>query len=148
MRGCLGRNGGGTSEKAGAGWRHVRGVSVRTDFRQNRSPPGQLRSLRVCLSLQGDALLALWKVERRQLENIITVVIKCSLEIHGLFETQEAEEGLDVRVKIGEARERRVAPAFWERVPTPRHLSLSGNPECCGAQGLSPPVASWTLELG
>lgn len=55
----------------------------------------------VYLSLQGDALLALWKVERRQLKNIITVVIKCSLEIHGLFETQESEEGLDVRVKIG-----------------------------------------------
>ncbi|XP_047561108.1 adenylate cyclase type 10 isoform X1 [Lutra lutra] len=52
------------------------------------------------LKFAGDALLALWKVERRQLENIITVVIKCSLEIHGLFETQESEEGLDVRVKI------------------------------------------------
>ena len=50
---------------------------------------------------QGDALLALWKVERKQLKNIITVVIKCSLEIHGLFETQESEEGLDIRVKIG-----------------------------------------------
>lgn len=53
------------------------------------------------LSLQGDALLALWKVERKYLKDIITVVIKCSLEIHGLFETQESEEGLDVRVKIG-----------------------------------------------
>uniref|UniRef100_A0A8C8X9J1 Adenylate cyclase type 10 n=1 Tax=Panthera leo TaxID=9689 RepID=A0A8C8X9J1_PANLE len=53
------------------------------------------------LKFAGDALLALWKVERRQLKNIITVVIKCSLEIHGLFETQESEEGLDVRVKIG-----------------------------------------------
>ncbi|KAF3823453.1 hypothetical protein GH733_010889 [Mirounga leonina] len=52
------------------------------------------------LKFAGDALLALWKVERRQLKNIITVVIKCSLEIHGLFETQESEEGLDVRVKI------------------------------------------------
>ncbi|XP_031291702.1 adenylate cyclase type 10 [Camelus dromedarius] len=53
------------------------------------------------LKFAGDALLALWKVERRQLKNIITVVIKCSLEIHGLFETQESEEDLDVRVKIG-----------------------------------------------
>uniref|UniRef100_A0A8D1XN50 Adenylate cyclase type 10 n=1 Tax=Sus scrofa TaxID=9823 RepID=A0A8D1XN50_PIG len=53
------------------------------------------------LKFAGDALLALWKVERRQLKNIITVVIKCSLEIHGLFETQESEEGLDIRVKIG-----------------------------------------------
>ncbi|XP_016047464.1 adenylate cyclase type 10 [Erinaceus europaeus] len=53
------------------------------------------------LKFAGDALLALWKVERKQLKNIITVVVKCSLEIHGLFDSQESEEGLDVRVKIG-----------------------------------------------
>ncbi|KAM6217259.1 adenylate cyclase type 10 [Rhynchocyon petersi] len=53
------------------------------------------------LKFAGDALLALWKVERKQLKNIITVVIKCSLEIHRLFETQLSEEGLDIRVKIG-----------------------------------------------
>ncbi|XP_054443540.1 adenylate cyclase type 10 [Pteronotus mesoamericanus] len=52
------------------------------------------------LKFAGDALLALWKVERKQLKNIITVVVKCSLEIHGLFGTQESE-GLDIRVKIG-----------------------------------------------
>lgn len=40
-------------------------------------------------------------MERKQLKNIITVVIKCSLEIHGLFEAKEVEEGLDIRVKIG-----------------------------------------------
>ncbi|KAH0501911.1 Adenylate cyclase type 10 [Microtus ochrogaster] len=53
------------------------------------------------LKFAGDALLALWRVERKQLKNIITVVIKCSLEIHGLFEAKEVEEGLDIRVKIG-----------------------------------------------
>uniref|UniRef100_A0A8C9HDH8 Adenylate cyclase type 10 n=1 Tax=Piliocolobus tephrosceles TaxID=591936 RepID=A0A8C9HDH8_9PRIM len=53
------------------------------------------------LKFAGDALLALWRVERKQLKNMITVVIKCSLEIHGLFETHESEEGLDIRVKIG-----------------------------------------------
>ncbi|XP_055964576.1 adenylate cyclase type 10 [Sorex fumeus] len=53
------------------------------------------------LKFAGDALLALWKVERRQLKNIITIVVKCSLEIHGLFDAQEWEEGLDIRVKIG-----------------------------------------------
>ncbi|KAM4860383.1 adenylate cyclase type 10 isoform 1-T4 [Thomomys bottae] len=53
------------------------------------------------LKFAGDALLALWKVERKQLKNIITVVIKCSLEIHGLFDAKEVEEGLDIRVKIG-----------------------------------------------
>ncbi|XP_078212463.1 adenylate cyclase type 10 isoform X2 [Callithrix jacchus] len=53
------------------------------------------------LKFAGDALLALWKVEQKQLKDIITVVIKCSLEIHGLFQTQECEEGLEIRVKIG-----------------------------------------------
>ncbi|XP_031792695.1 adenylate cyclase type 10 isoform X3 [Sarcophilus harrisii] len=53
------------------------------------------------LKFAGDALLALWKVERKQLKNFITVVVKCSLEIHGIFENQESEEGLDIRVKIG-----------------------------------------------
>uniref|UniRef100_A0A8C3WIH2 Guanylate cyclase domain-containing protein n=1 Tax=Catagonus wagneri TaxID=51154 RepID=A0A8C3WIH2_9CETA len=53
------------------------------------------------LKFAGDALLALWKVERKELKNIITVVIKCSLAIHQLFETQESEEGLDIGVKIG-----------------------------------------------
>ncbi|XP_037362443.1 adenylate cyclase type 10 isoform X2 [Talpa occidentalis] len=53
------------------------------------------------LKFAGDALLALWKVERNQLKNMITVVIKCSLEIHGLFQSQECQEGLDIRVKIG-----------------------------------------------
>ncbi|XP_044530803.1 adenylate cyclase type 10 [Gracilinanus agilis] len=53
------------------------------------------------LKFAGDALLALWKVERNQLKNFITVVVKCSLEIHGVFENQESEEGLDIRVKIG-----------------------------------------------
>ncbi|XP_037023402.2 adenylate cyclase type 10 [Artibeus jamaicensis] len=52
------------------------------------------------LKFAGDALLALWKVERKQLKNIITVVVKCSLEIHQLFGNQESE-GLDIRVKIG-----------------------------------------------
>ncbi|XP_016057847.1 PREDICTED: adenylate cyclase type 10 [Miniopterus natalensis] len=52
------------------------------------------------LKFAGDALLALWKVERKQLKNIITVVVKCSLEIHELFGTQESD-GPDIRVKIG-----------------------------------------------
>ncbi|XP_010632254.1 adenylate cyclase type 10 isoform X1 [Fukomys damarensis] len=54
------------------------------------------------LKFAGDALLALWKVERKQLKNTITVVVKCSLEIHGLFDEKEMEEeGLDIQVKIG-----------------------------------------------
>ncbi|XP_008065793.1 adenylate cyclase type 10, partial [Carlito syrichta] len=55
------------------------------------------------LKFAGDALLALWKVERKQLKNVITVVVKCSLEIHGLFEAGGSKEGLDIGVKIGVA---------------------------------------------
>ncbi|XP_066117194.1 adenylate cyclase type 10-like isoform X1 [Saccopteryx bilineata] len=53
------------------------------------------------LKFAGDALLALWKVERTQLKSIITLVIRCSLKIHQLFRLKESEEGLKVRVKIG-----------------------------------------------
>lgn len=68
-----------------------------------------------CVSLTGDALLALWKVERKQLKNIITVVTKCSMEIQEFFETQESEEGLDVRVKIGKhlTNKRVLQPDSW-----------------------------------
>ena len=67
---------------------------------QPMDPQGRSRAPGVSAP-QGDALLALWKVERKQLKSIITVVVKCSLEIHQLFGTQESE-GLDIRVKIGE----------------------------------------------
>lgn len=96
--------------------RHLRGLWPRTGLRNVCSSThlcnvhakctdvqGRTKAPRV--SLTGDALLALWKVERKQLKNIITVVIKCSLEIHGLFEAKEAEEGLDIRVKIGKSLE-------------------------------------------
>ncbi|XP_066110583.1 adenylate cyclase type 10-like [Saccopteryx bilineata] len=53
------------------------------------------------LKFAGDALLALWKVERTQLKSIITLVIRCSLKIHQLFRLKESEEGLKVHVKIG-----------------------------------------------
>lgn len=84
-----------------------------TDFIQNGLIPKAGQKPPVCLSPQGDSLLALWKVERRQLKNIITLVIKCSLEIHGLFETQESEEGLDIRVKIGKLLRKRRCCSSW-----------------------------------
>ncbi|XP_004589196.2 adenylate cyclase type 10 isoform X4 [Ochotona princeps] len=68
------------------------------------------------LKFAGDALLALWKVERKQLKNIITVVTKCSLEIQEFFETQESEEGLDVRVKIGLAAGRITLMIFGDNL--------------------------------
>ncbi|XP_032147386.1 adenylate cyclase type 10 [Sapajus apella] len=78
------------------------------------------------LKFAGDALLALWKVERKQLKNIITVVIKCSLEIHGLFETQECQEGLDIRVKIGLAAGHISILVFGDE--TRNHFLVIGQP--------------------
>lgn len=73
-------------------------------------PQGRSRGP-VCLSLQGDALLAIWKVGRERLKGTITVAVKCSLEVHRLLEAQEPKEGLDVRVKIGKPlREKRCHP--------------------------------------
>jgi hypothetical protein len=65
-------------------------------------------------------------VERKQLKNIITVVIKCSLEIHELFETKETEEGLDIRVKIGKYWAGGMAQAVV--CPPSKHKALSSNP--------------------
>ncbi|XP_064226781.1 adenylate cyclase type 10 [Aotus nancymaae] len=78
------------------------------------------------LKFAGDALLALWKVERKQLKNIITVVIKCSLEIHGLFQTQECQEGLDIRVKIGLAAGHISILVFGDE--TQNHFLVIGQP--------------------
>lgn len=107
-------------------------------------PPPRPQVPRV--SPKGDALLALWKVERKQLKNIITVVIKCSLEIHGLFEAQEVEEGLDVRVKIGELLGGCGAGegGSGDRRSTGRHLRESG-PAVTPAQWTTT-KAAWLLQ--
>uniref|UniRef100_A0A8C8R8H4 Adenylate cyclase 10 n=1 Tax=Pelusios castaneus TaxID=367368 RepID=A0A8C8R8H4_9SAUR len=53
------------------------------------------------LNFAGDALLALWKVERSQLSDIITLALKCSLRIQEEYGVRETEVGLELRVKIG-----------------------------------------------
>lgn len=55
----------------------------------------------VTLPSTGDALLALWKVERSQLSDIITLALKCSLRIQEEYGVRETEVGLELRVKIG-----------------------------------------------
>uniref|UniRef100_A0A674ITW7 Guanylate cyclase domain-containing protein n=1 Tax=Terrapene triunguis TaxID=2587831 RepID=A0A674ITW7_9SAUR len=55
----------------------------------------------VTLSSPGDALLALWKVQRSQLSDIITLALKCSLRIQEEYGVRETEVGLTLRVKIG-----------------------------------------------
>ncbi|XP_026511379.1 adenylate cyclase type 10-like [Terrapene carolina triunguis] len=53
------------------------------------------------LNFAGDALLALWKVQRSQLSDIITLALKCSLRIQEEYGVRETEVGLTLRVKIG-----------------------------------------------
>uniref|UniRef100_A0A8C3SYP8 Adenylate cyclase 10 n=1 Tax=Chelydra serpentina TaxID=8475 RepID=A0A8C3SYP8_CHESE len=55
----------------------------------------------VTLFSPGDALLALWKVQRNQLSDIITLALKCSLRIQEEYGVRETEVGLELRVKIG-----------------------------------------------
>ncbi|KAH1166356.1 hypothetical protein KIL84_015528 [Mauremys mutica] len=53
------------------------------------------------LNFAGDALLALWKVQRSQMSDIITLALKCSLRIQEEYGVRETEVGLELRVKIG-----------------------------------------------
>ncbi|XP_013907437.1 PREDICTED: LOW QUALITY PROTEIN: adenylate cyclase type 10 [Thamnophis sirtalis] len=53
------------------------------------------------LLFPGDALLALWKVERCHLNEIITLALKCSFSIQQEYGVRDTEVGLELRVKIG-----------------------------------------------
>uniref|UniRef100_A0A452HFH9 Guanylate cyclase domain-containing protein n=1 Tax=Gopherus agassizii TaxID=38772 RepID=A0A452HFH9_9SAUR len=57
--------------------------------------------LHSAVSPAGDALLVLWKVERSQLSDIITIAAKCSLEMQEQFEFSYKEVGLQLQLKIG-----------------------------------------------
>ncbi|XP_069082624.1 adenylate cyclase type 10 [Pleurodeles waltl] len=53
------------------------------------------------LNFAGDALLALWKVERMELSEVITLAAKCSLDIQKDCGVRNTEVGVELRVKIG-----------------------------------------------
>ncbi|XP_032082714.1 adenylate cyclase type 10 [Thamnophis elegans] len=53
------------------------------------------------LKFAGDALLAIWKVERCHLNEIITLALKCSFSIQQEYGVRDTEVGLELRVKIG-----------------------------------------------
>ncbi|KAH1172121.1 hypothetical protein KIL84_007739 [Mauremys mutica] len=55
----------------------------------------------LCVEITGDALLVLWKVERSQLSDIITLAAKCSLEMQEQFGFSYTEVGLELQLKIG-----------------------------------------------
>ncbi|XP_072903507.1 adenylate cyclase type 10-like [Hemitrygon akajei] len=49
----------------------------------------------------GDALLALWRESRKVLSQILTLAVKCSLNIQDKCDNRETEVGVKLRVKIG-----------------------------------------------
>nr|XP_056700692.1 adenylate cyclase type 10-like [Euleptes europaea] len=53
------------------------------------------------LNFAGDALLALWRVNRRHINDIIILVLKCSLRIQQEYGVRDTEVGLELRLKIG-----------------------------------------------
>nr|XP_056717177.1 adenylate cyclase type 10-like [Euleptes europaea] len=53
------------------------------------------------LKFAGDAILALWKVYRRHINDIITLALKCSLSIQQEYGVHETDVGLTMRVKLG-----------------------------------------------
>ncbi|XP_037698571.1 adenylate cyclase type 10-like isoform X2 [Choloepus didactylus] len=53
------------------------------------------------LNITGNVLLALWTVKKNQLSDIITLVVKCSLEIQEKFGIYHTREGQDLQLKIG-----------------------------------------------
>nr|AVV68761.1 soluble adenylyl cyclase 47 kDa variant [Oncorhynchus mykiss] len=53
------------------------------------------------LNYAGDAILALWTVERVQLSEVISLVVKCSLNIQDQCGVRETEVGCQLKVKIG-----------------------------------------------
>ncbi|XP_043550433.1 adenylate cyclase type 10-like [Chiloscyllium plagiosum] len=49
----------------------------------------------------GDAMLALWRERRKELSEILTLAVKCSLNIQDKCDNKETEVGVKLRVKIG-----------------------------------------------
>ncbi|XP_078083827.1 adenylate cyclase type 10-like [Mustelus asterias] len=49
----------------------------------------------------GDAMLALWRERRKELSEILTLAVKCSLNIQDKCDNRETEVGVKLRVKIG-----------------------------------------------
>nr|ACA52542.1 soluble adenylyl cyclase [Squalus acanthias] len=49
----------------------------------------------------GDAMLALWRERRKALSEILTLAVKCSLNIQDKCDNKDTEVGVKLRVKIG-----------------------------------------------
>lgn len=54
-----------------------------------------------CILCSGDAILALWPVERMQLSEAISLVVRCGLIIQARCGVRKTEVGCQLRVKIG-----------------------------------------------
>ncbi|XP_060089030.1 adenylate cyclase type 10-like [Heteronotia binoei] len=53
------------------------------------------------LNFAGDALLALWRVSRQYINDIVILALKCSMRIQEEYGVRDTEVGLELRVKIG-----------------------------------------------
>ncbi|XP_032879382.1 adenylate cyclase type 10 [Amblyraja radiata] len=49
----------------------------------------------------GDAMLALWREHRKELSEVLSLAVKCSLNIQDKCDNRETEVGVKLRVKIG-----------------------------------------------
>uniref|UniRef100_A0A8C7GYB2 Guanylate cyclase domain-containing protein n=1 Tax=Oncorhynchus kisutch TaxID=8019 RepID=A0A8C7GYB2_ONCKI len=62
---------------------------------------GETVSRKLAVVSLSDAILALWTVERVQLSEVISLVVKCSLNIQDQCGVREMEVGCQLKVKIG-----------------------------------------------
>lgn len=79
------------------------------------------------LKFAGDAILALWKCERKMLPDCIALATHCSLEIQQNHDWQMTSVGVELRVKIAIA----AGKIYCTHVGLPgqvRHIAMSGNP--------------------
>ncbi|XP_043910924.1 adenylate cyclase type 10 [Protopterus annectens] len=53
------------------------------------------------LKFAGDALLALWKIDRNDVKEVISLVVECSFNIQKQYISWETDIGIDLQVKIG-----------------------------------------------
>ncbi|MGH0135884.1 UNVERIFIED_CONTAM: hypothetical protein FKN15_059675 [Acipenser sinensis] len=80
---------------------HVPDLVVYADLSREIPYVENFHGVLLFVDISGDAILALWRVERIQLSNMISLAVKCSLNIQNNCDNRETEVGVKLRVKIG-----------------------------------------------
>ncbi|MGH0136665.1 UNVERIFIED_CONTAM: hypothetical protein FKN15_062128 [Acipenser sinensis] len=101
---------------------HVPDLVVYADLSREIPYVENFHGVLLFVDISGDAILALWRVERIQLSNMISLAVKCSLNIQNNCDNRETEVGVKLRVKIGDA-----ILALWrvERIQLSNMISLA-----------------------